>query len=273
MTIDEYQNNVQLLHKTLADLSSQLEKSYAPKMSFFQNALSILMDSMEQIKEPYTRAVNESNALYENVIAPCSKIGMEIFQQFAASLSSINQSDIAQSIMDIEICDDFVIVPETLIPDTFQYEEVKQKSEKPQTEKSAVKHLSYANALALLAIIIPLICWLITCKREDISSRQEQLRHAEIVAVQNESNQLLEEENKLLQEQIKIEEKRVAFLLAIYQQLQEADSASQDTESCSQYAPLRSEFDALLNPTEADDSENNVAASSNTVQPSKPELP
>ncbi len=156
---------------------------------------------------------------------------------------------------EVKIHENFVSVPEELIPDDFQCEEVTHTQDNAVTKKTAVKHLSFANAIALLSIIIPFLCWLISCIREDISSRQEQLRHNELIAVQKEANRLKEEELQLRQKQLDLTEEYTANLFAIYQQLQESDSAPPETDSCPRCDRLRSEPAEVQNPTEADDSE------------------
>lgn len=191
----------------------------------------------------------------------------------------------SSSLRDITIHKDYVSVPEALIPDGFDCEEITPQSNESLAEKTKVKHLSYTNAIALLAIIIPLLCWIITCIREDISSNQEQLRHQESIAVQKEAiivqkeaNRLQEEENQIQQKQLEATEKIVAHLFATYQQLQEFDLTSQNTDShcqCapsqSEPAPLQSDLDAPSNPTEVD-APGYIDGNANSFElPSKPE--
>lgn len=189
-----------------------------------------------------------------------------IFQESMSSLASAFQG--------ISIHENYVSVPEMLIPDDYVYEEAIPKSLDHSSESSKmampIKKLSYSDALTIIGILIQLLCWTISFIQTSQSSLQEQQNHQELVALQEESNRLLkesnrlqEERNQILQQQIDSTEKQVEYLLTIYSTIQESDLAPQDTDfglgdtRCSPATPdSATAASEESHPTEADGSEN-----------------
>lgn len=244
-----YQTTAKIFEQPLLQFHQQLASMWQPSF----DSLTATKIQCYALAEPYQRMQKLLNESFYSAFAPLAN-NTDFYRQAALIQESVNS--MASLFQEIHIHKNYVSVPEELIPDDFQCEEVTVEPEKTALAKTTVKHLSYSNTLALLAIIIPFLCWIISCIREDISSRQEQLRHEEIVAVQKETNRLQEEENQIRQKQLEATENQVACLYAIYQQLQESDSAPSEIDSCSRCDPLQSESSSLPNPTGADDSGN-----------------
>lgn len=275
MASDEYKEITLQASNLLIDFAKELTKSYTPKNDELREAitaaLKIQADILNQTKLSFGPEFWKN---YSYAGQACSDIIKSVSSELIKNYSDFDISQLVKTISNIRICDDYVSIPESIIPDNFQYEEVKNDSFSPSERfvvKPSSKHLSYTTTLALLAIIIPLHCWIISCIREDISSRQEQLRHEELISVLNESNRLQREEIKIQQEQLESVEKSLEFICTTYNTVQESCSNPLDTGSCSQCVHLQSEPVDLLNPTEAADSEGIDDETSNSESLSKPE--
>lgn len=77
-----------------------------------------------------------------------------------------NFSSFASAFQGIAISENYVTIPEVLIPNDFKYEEILNHSaeiEEPACEKSTVvKKLSFSDALVIISLITSLLLWLLT---------------------------------------------------------------------------------------------------------------
>lgn len=263
-----YKEQLAAVSLMLKNFSNELENTYKPLIDFSlsnqKQIQNILQNSINEAMKPYCQEmhsiITSSNAYKQFLEAFASSV-KDLNLEFASAFDVF--SNISIAIKNIRLQDSYVEVPELLIPSDFQYKEVNPDTE---TVNSSIKHLSYSNVIALLTIIIPFLCWKITCLRDDIASQQEQLRHEEIISVLNESNQLQKEQNQIQRDQLNLIEESLEYTYAIYQQIQESDLYSSDTDSYSQYAHLPSETDESENSTKADNSEHFDIESNNSEQ-------
>lgn len=254
MTYNEYETQISNMNSLLSDFVKTLNESYAPMFDEIRKvmapALKIYADTLNQtLKQfgPELSKIMESLEVYKFI----SKELIEAYR-------TIDYSTLLKSITDIQVQEDYVSIPENLIPGDFQYEEVDSApfiDPSASGNRPSVKHLSPKNTLALLAVLVPFICWVITSIRTDISSLQEQRLQTEIIATQKEANRLLEEEIQIQRKQLESAERSLEYMCTTYNLVQESHSDLLDIDSNSQYAHLQSETVDSANSTESSDSE------------------
>ncbi|MEG2255098.1 MAG: hypothetical protein RSC33_07210, partial [Vagococcus sp.] len=238
----------------------QLDKQFA---SMFTPQSTVISDSLAQYAataEPFQKIANQWNdsvflAFQEALANNSYQQQLNSIQKSLASFSTAFES--------ISIHNNYVDMPEVLIPDDFSYEEIKAGSCEDFSKKleaaPVVKRLSFTDALAILVALIQLVCWIITFIQAQQSSFQMQQNHEELVYIQDKNNQLQEEanilqeeanflqieQNQLLQQQLDCAEEQRNYLIAIYNKIQESDSPLPSNDSDSPNTDLCSPDDSL----------------------------
>ena len=128
--------NINLISTALISLSEQLEKTSISTSEILMvsqiSALNTLSNSITEMVESCFMSINETfiaSEAYSQLISSFSQLGKEFSLEITKSLLSIDFSSIAKSIFEIQVCKDYVNMPESFIPDDFLYEEVPDNSE------------------------------------------------------------------------------------------------------------------------------------------------
>lgn len=164
--------NINLISTALISLSEQLEKTSISTSEILMvsqiSALNTLSNSITEMVESCFMSINETfiaSEAYSQLISSFSQLGKEFSLEITKSLLSIDFSSIAKSIFEIQVCKDYVNMPESFIPDDFLYEEVPDNSEsvaEQDAEKSsAAKRMSLSDALNVINMIVVLLMTLI----------------------------------------------------------------------------------------------------------------
>ena len=164
--------NINLISTALISLSERLEKTSISTSEILMvsqiSALNTLSNSITEMVESCFMSINETfiaSEAYSQLISSFSQLGKEFSLEITKSLLSIDFSSIAKSIFEIQVCKDYVNMPESFIPDDFLYEEVPDNSEsvaEQDAEKSsAAKRMSLSDALNVINMIVVLLMTLI----------------------------------------------------------------------------------------------------------------
>ncbi|WP_195320873.1 hypothetical protein [[Clostridium] symbiosum] len=149
---------------TFSDILKTLSESYTPMLNELRETVTIslktqsdILQALESFK-PELDKILESMDTYKSVNQELSALVNEKI------ISAIDYSALIKSIQDITIQEAFVSVPELLIPNNFQYEEVSINSSKtiePSHEiPTRIKRLSFSDALTIIGLMITLLLWL-----------------------------------------------------------------------------------------------------------------
>lgn len=240
----------QTLHQPLLDLQQQISDMILPQLSFSVQMQDWLNNLMAPIRETLETWNTDVISDFNN--------SLSVDNAFTEQINLIHEymDSLASSFKGITIHENYVSFPDALIPEDYACDEIPEppdiSSESAKID-APIKRLSYSDALAIIGILIQLVCWIISFIQVNQSSLQEQQKHQELVALQEESNRIQEERNQILQQQLDSAEKQKDYLLAIYNTILQSDSASSDTEPCPQYDSSQSQIVESVLPTEADD--------------------
>lgn len=218
------------------------------------------------------RSINES---FKN-LAESFGISNSIIQQL---VGTDNFSLFLTKISDISLYNDFVSVPENLIPNDFTYSEVNATSEIPPKETPSAfpcKKLSYSDAIKIIELLLPILLWILTYFLSQKPALWQQQHHEDLIQAIEEQNDLQEqsnithlEQNQLVKEQTQAIEGQTQaikiqteYLVSIYNILLESGSDAptpvSDVPAPASVPPVnkfvvpqtRSDSDSIQYPTE-----------------------
>jgi hypothetical protein len=230
---DSYSFAYASLQKPLKELSDIIEKAYTPQISAFQQSFSqIYYDKFKELAETLN-ASYQKELMSSQQITALSNCLTEQQKLMLEKISATFQSAEFSSLFDgISIHDNYVSMPEDLIPDDFSYEEISTDSAKYDSLESSTvsKKLSIPDAKWIIAsVLMPLLVYFLTYLTSLSPAPWQKQYHEEELQLQREENQLKREENQLKreenhirEEQLKVTIKVMEYLAFIYNSLEYA---------------------------------------------------
>lgn len=170
-----------------------------------------------------------------------------------------NFSSFASAFQGIAIYENYVTIPEVLIPSDFEYEEILNHSaetEEPACEKSTVvKRLSFSDALVLISLITSLLLWLLAPfynHAVDCILSKEETTVPDPSMTEEQAQQILDYLSELTDYQQSI----LTALEVSEESVQELDSYSDDTQPHSAISDSDLPENDKLLPASADEPSN-----------------
>jgi hypothetical protein len=207
-----------------------IEKSYKPIESISANLLSLHDTLASQVQEAIEPPITAFIALFAEALAS------ENYQQQLLTIEN-SLNSFASSFTEITIHQNYVSVPESLIPDDFLYEEVANDSTDDDDEDTGVtvvvKKLSFSDALTIIQMLFGLLAWIISFIQTNQSALEEKKNHDEQIAIETEASRIQNEQNQILQRQVDAIKKQTDYLAAIYNKIEEVGSVSPELDSLS----------------------------------------
>lgn len=151
-------------------------------------------------------------------------------KESAEELSTIFSDEFISTCHEVTVCDDYVTVPDALIPDDFVYQEITtdDDSRKPLPGVVDAKKIAFSDAAVIIYNLIMFFFAVITLLQSYQTSLQEQKNHEEIVHLEQrqidlleENNRLQREENELIQQKIDIIQENNDYFITLLSQLQD----------------------------------------------------
>lgn len=147
-------------------------------ISEFQHPIEKMNENLVNAYSPVLQAITQMQAQYESILLPLQSVVEQWNESMVAALNndSFQQqlnlvkdslSSFASAFQGITIHENYVSIPEILIPDGFLYEEVsvapsETNKLEPIKNSFCTKKLSFSDTLSVINALISLLLWLLT---------------------------------------------------------------------------------------------------------------
>lgn len=233
-------------------LNSKLAETFASITRLYQQPILDIQRQLVSPKFPYYEkaawVIEDMFKLKNSSLSPAfhkSMFSNDIQRQLKTIKGSL--SSLTPILEMVTVHKNYVLVPESLIPDDFSYEEVADDSlyESDEITETTVpvKRLSFSDSLTIIQMLFGLLAWIISFIQTNQSSLEEQKNHNERIAIETERNMILQNGFEDI----------VKNLAPIYNKLEEIEDALPKNDSLAPSADYPASCAESSRPIEADE--------------------